>query len=68
MFIIPESLFTMPGIRVHVRLESVFTITRNTHFRPTTREVVVAARRQDGGIQRTGPLKPTNAASSASFR
>ena len=30
MFIIPESLFTMPGIRVHVRLESVFTITRNT--------------------------------------
>ena len=31
MFIIPESLFTMPGIRVHVRLESVFTITRNTH-------------------------------------
>ena len=27
----PESVFNLPGIRVHVRVESVFKIVRNTH-------------------------------------
>ena len=49
MFIIPESLFTMPGIRVHVRLESVFTITRNTQHDTSP---APAAARRSGAVRR----------------
>ena len=34
VFNIPESLFRIPGIRVHVRLESLFKIVRNTQEIP----------------------------------
>ena len=33
LFTFPESLFNLPGIRVHLRPESVFKIVRNTHAR-----------------------------------
>ena len=29
----PEPAFTLPGIRVHLRLESAFTMPRNTHMK-----------------------------------
>ena len=46
LFNIPESLFRIPGIRVHVRLESVFEIVRNTHLL-----LISAARRSRGGFR-----------------
>ena len=32
VFTFPESVFNLPGMRVHLRPESVFKIVRNTHI------------------------------------
>ena len=42
VFTFPESVFNLPGMRVHLRPESVFKIVRNTHL-PAPRVQTTAA-------------------------